>query len=140
MRKSRLQFVFLVSLLSTCSGCGTLFNLQGQEPWLLGIPPEREIVPFGGIDNDIRVMSRGLPPEELNPLPIVVGAIDMPLSFVGDVLTLPWTTYHWMSAEQANSKVNDHPQVRDPSGSPAVASDNDTANENWMKTAPTTRQ
>ena len=78
-----------------------MFNLSGHEPMLLGPLPEHPIAPFGGVDNDLRWMARGGG--------AVVGAtIDMPLSFVGDIVTLPWTTYEWLNAERK------HPEEKQP--------------------------
>ncbi len=73
------------------SGCGTMSNLAGQEPWLMGPPPQRETVAFGGVQNDVRWMERGLPPNEVGPLCVAAAALDMPLSLAGDIVTLPYT-------------------------------------------------
>src|SRR4051812_20550412 len=87
------RFVILTVVLMTTSGCGTMFNVTGHEPWLMGDPPQRPIDPFGGIDNDLRWMRRGIHPDHWEPLPIAAAAVDMPLSLVGDIITLPWTAY-----------------------------------------------
>ena len=84
--------ILLVVLLWTGSGCGTMANLAGQEPWLMGPAPVRTVDPFGGVDNDVRWMKRAIRTEGVEALPIVVAAIDIPLSLAGDVVTLPWTT------------------------------------------------
>jgi len=83
---------------------GTMFNVTGHEPWLMGPPPKRQIVPFGGVDNDIRWMARGIRPDEVNFAPIAAATIDLPFSFIGDVVTLPWTTYQWLWADQSKPK------------------------------------
>ena len=62
----------------------------------MGPAPERHIDVFGGVDNDVRWMSRGLAPAA--PWAVVAGVIDMPFSFVGDLITLPWTAYHSLIA------------------------------------------
>jgi hypothetical protein len=71
------------------SGCGTMANVMGQEVWLIGPPPERHIDVFGGVDNDVRWMSRGI--DAWASWAILAAAIDMPFSFVADIITLPWT-------------------------------------------------
>ena len=88
--KQTVLVVLTFMLTGSASGCGTLFNLNGKEPWVLGPPPERQTVPFGGIDNDVRWMTRGVPLMGA-PLCVVAAAVDMPFSFVGDILTLPYT-------------------------------------------------
>src|SRR5262245_53372108 len=93
MRGTGERLILLSLFLCTSSGCGTKFNLSGQEPWLMGSPPVRPTVPFGGVDNDLRWMRRGSGSDGAEPGPIVAAALDMPLCFVGDVVTLPWTTY-----------------------------------------------
>src|SRR5438128_9209704 len=98
--------IMLALLLCTSSGCGTMFNVTGHEPWLLGPPPMRPIVPFGGVDNDLRWMKRGLSPDGWEPGPVVAAAIDMPLSFVGDVLTLPWTAYQSLRPPRTGMKLH----------------------------------
>jgi hypothetical protein len=114
MLKNRNQFVILAVLLSTTSGCGTMSNVMGQEPWLIGPPPVRPTVPFGGIDNDVRWMRRGIGPEGCESLPMVAAAIDMPLSLVGDVVTLPWTTYQSLRPRRPGIKLYfDNEAMRD---------------------------
>lgn len=99
MRRVLASFTLVAMLLSTSSGCGTVANLKGEEPWLLGPAPQRQMTPFGGVDNDLRWMARGIEPDVIEPGPIVAGAIDLPLSLAGDLLTLPWTTYHWLNSD-----------------------------------------
>lgn len=78
-------------LLCTSCGCGTLFNLSGHEVWIGPYPPARGIYPFGGVGNDVRWMGRFK--DDPLPIGIVVPALDMPLSVVGDILTYPWTAF-----------------------------------------------
>lgn len=87
-------------LLTATSGCGTMGNVTGHEACLLDIFPERPIVPFGGVGNDLRWMARG-------PGAIVPAAIDLPLSCVGDIITLPWTTYQWLNVPQPPANPTD---------------------------------
>jgi uncharacterized protein YceK len=89
MRLTGAKKVAAALLVSTSCGCGTLCNLSGKEVWIGPYAPTRGVYPFGGVENDVRWMSRF----KDDPLPIgmVVPALDMPLSFVGDILTYPWT-------------------------------------------------
>ena len=71
------------------SGCGTMYNIADREIIL----PERPATPFGGVGNDLRWMARcdgkywgGVP----------LAAADMPLSFAGDIITLPYTVPYWL--------------------------------------------
>jgi uncharacterized protein YceK len=62
------------------SGCGTIgnFNDGYREP---GGPPAPKV--FGGVREDVKYLREA-------DRPFVV-LVDLPLSFVGDVFTLPWT-------------------------------------------------
>jgi hypothetical protein len=82
-----------------------MFNITGHEPWLLGPPPLRPIVPFGGVDNDWRWLKRGLGPDGAEIGPIAAAAIDMPLSLVGDVITLPRTLYQSLRSPRTAMKL-----------------------------------
>lgn len=105
MRRAGTRLVVLTVCLCTMSGCGTMFNLSGHEPWLMGPAPMRPITPFGGIDNDVRVMKRGKSADAWESGPIVAGVIDMPFSFFGDVVTLPWTTYQALRPSRTGMKL-----------------------------------
>lgn len=109
MRLAGRKRILFALLLSTSSGCGTLFNINGHEPWMIGPPPERAIVPFGGVDNDVRWMSRGIGPGNWKPYCIAAAAIDMPFSFVGDIITLPWTAYQSMIVARQHAGQSDLP-------------------------------
>src|SRR5262249_7895482 len=106
MRRTGRQFIILTLFLCTASGCGTLANLQGEEPWLIGFAPKRPVTPFGGIDNDVRWMKRGKGPDGWESGPIVAASIDMPLSLVGDVITLPWTAYQSLRPPKTAMKLH----------------------------------
>jgi uncharacterized protein YceK len=106
MRRALVRFTLLALLFCINSGCGTLFNVTGQEPWLMGPPPQRPIAVFGGIDNDLRWMARGIRPDGCESGPIVVAAIDMPLSLAGDVVTLPWTAFQSLRRFVAGDDVS----------------------------------
>jgi hypothetical protein len=106
MQRAGTQFIILALYLCANSGCGTLANLKGEEPWLIGFAPQRPVAPFGGIDNDLRWMKRGIRSDGWESGPIVAATIDMPLSFAGDIITLPWTTYQ--SLRPARTTVKSH--------------------------------
>lgn len=42
-------------------------------------------------------MARGLPPNEVGVVCIGAAMLDMPLSLVGDIITLPYTLPHWLT-------------------------------------------
>jgi hypothetical protein len=118
---------YLLTLILACgaaSGCGTLFNLAGEEVWVIALPQPRETVPFGGVDNDVRWMERGIPPNrwgnEWMPGCIAVAAADMPLSLAGDIVTLPWTVPYWI----LNRLATAHDSLPDPDGAPAAPAPN----------------
>jgi len=58
MRRIYTKVIVGAALLVARSGCGTISNLNGEQPWLIGPPPKHSITPFGGVDNDVRVLSR----------------------------------------------------------------------------------
>jgi hypothetical protein len=88
----------ILCILSLSLGCGTVSNMQGCRYAGLG-PVEADPQPFGGAGNDIRWvgerMQHATSPDELALMPLNValagyyGLIDLPLSLVGDTLTLP---------------------------------------------------
>jgi hypothetical protein len=110
MRQIQRIIVMSLLLLGTNTGCGTLFNVKGHEIWLMGPPPERPIVPFGGVDNDLRLMSRAADPDHPSPPVIAAAAIDIPLSFVGDIVTLPWTAYQSLIVVRPNTENDTQPK------------------------------
>jgi uncharacterized protein YceK len=89
------------------SGCGTLLNVGGTER--LEVNPQASVVtadgsipefvpkyarppfPFGGVSNDVAWIKSAE-----QPIDVVGSVVDMPFSFVGDFVTLPWTTYLWL--------------------------------------------
>ena len=69
----------------TSSGCGTMANIDGRR-----LPPPspsgQEVSrPFGGVRNDIEWLKSGTAPGNL------MYVADLPLSLVGDLVTLPKT-------------------------------------------------
>jgi hypothetical protein len=93
-------------LAAAAGGCGTMSNLGGQEIWLMAPQPRRETEAFGGVQNDVRWMARGLPPNEVGPLCIAAAALDMPLSLAGDIITLPYTVPYTISHRRQQVDVN----------------------------------
>jgi hypothetical protein len=82
----RRTIALLVSAsLAVVGGCGTIANMRGQTVTQMGPQPfPCSTKPFGGVIQDVDVACA---------LPcgfILLG--DLPLSFVGDLVTLPWTT------------------------------------------------
>lgn len=78
---------FRSSLLAACtatlllSGCGTITNLRNaQKP--PGEPPRCRA--FGGVREDVGTLTEAAEPRA------VLVLFDLPLSLVGDTLTLPW--------------------------------------------------
>jgi hypothetical protein len=75
----------LAANLIATSGCGTMANLEGKSLPMISHVQVEEPRPFGGVGRDIRWISTMTPPANL----MFVG--DLPLSLVGDVVTLPRT-------------------------------------------------
>jgi len=115
----RAAYLLTLILAGAASGCGTFFNLAGSEVQLIGSPP-RETAPFGGVDNDVRWMARGVPPNEWKPVGIAVAVADMPLSLGADIVTLPWTVPYWI----LNRLVHEHDSLPDPDGAPRAPAPN----------------
>lgn len=79
-------------------GCGTMANMDGRSFALMG-PPDRETQLYGGAANDFRWVGeqagRVVAPDEPTDVLFGIvmmgyfGLIDLPLSFIGDTLTLP---------------------------------------------------
>jgi len=92
----RVVLLGLVGVLAA-TGCGTMRNMDGRTtyngPKTEWTPP----TPFGGVANDARWLSETVcDVEEVLDVPgAVIGCafilVDMPLSIVGDVVTLPQT-------------------------------------------------
>ena len=76
---------FLAASLIATSGCGTMANLEGKSHPMLSHVDVEEPRPFGGVGRDIRWVWTVTFPANL----MFVG--DLPLSLVGDVVTLPRT-------------------------------------------------
>jgi uncharacterized protein YceK len=93
MKNSSFWAVWVVVLMSTLSGCGTVTNLNSNSP-----------IPYGGVEADLdrckNVWEPNLPhgwfPGELVLVTVAQAAIfsfnvlDLPASAIGDTLTLPF--------------------------------------------------
>ena len=76
------RFVAL-SALAAMFGCGTMANLDGRPLPTAGFEGRESTTPFGGVHRDIIWMRSGQAPANLKY------AADLPLSLVGDLVTLP---------------------------------------------------
>jgi hypothetical protein len=83
------------------AGCGTVANLARQQPGAGGV------VPFGGVRQDVSCIQkasngelgfRGHPKSDSEQYPqralILACAADLPLSFLGDIVTWPYTVVY----------------------------------------------
>lgn len=97
------------------AGCGTMANLEGCQHVILSRPCQVKPRPFGGVANDLKWMLgtreadavsfsfQDFRPSNLVPA-LAIEALyiaDLPLSLIGDVITLPKTIpYLWMRDEE----------------------------------------
>ena len=111
-----MRFLLPSLLILPClSGCGTMVNLDGREwPYSFELGQKGPMMPqpFGGVARDLKWMTFPLWDEQCaNEEPgkrfihcagtSVFWGLDVPLSFVGDVVTLPKTiSYLWMNEEE----------------------------------------
>ena len=120
----------LTGLLSLIFGCGTMLNLGGSGgPGLISIP-SRPPFPFGGVVNDgvgVAVIAAEGTAElgkgkVLDSTGAFLGStillVDMPVSLAGDVLTLPWTTFVFLSERQHPTGRYSPPSTSDSSTEP----------------------
>lgn len=96
--------VCMVLVSGVAGGCGTAANFYDNGPWLGANPPMRRI--YGGVRTDLECAGKilTLPERTLEsdggvaaagtlvvaPVGLALTAIDLPLSFVADSLTLPF--------------------------------------------------
>jgi uncharacterized protein YceK len=120
--------VLTFTTLTVLYGCGTVRNCEGSLPppgrcegdlgGLIGPPGGRQI--YGGVTWDLFVGFGSLTNPEVSPWNLI-GAylvlVDLPLSFVTDTLTLPWTISATMS--RVSSKDGPEPGQAAPA-SPAA--------------------
>ena len=103
------MIILATAFLFTTVGCGTVANLMASPT---GSSVDNEYMPttpFGGLVRDGQNLAKvwaetdhGGPNQFLvlrfmeDSLLISYALLDFPLSFVGDILTLPMTTYDWI--------------------------------------------
>lgn len=93
--------IFMIGL-TAISGCGTLANMQGREYLLMG-PTVREPRVYGGVQNHLVRMKEPITRDDSPPSIIsdisdyltysfvtTFVLIDVPLTIVGDTVTLPF--------------------------------------------------
>ena len=85
--------ILVAALLSAASGCGTLANLDSQPDKMApGAPTVRVPMPFGGVTMDMKALTHNEPtmPASRVLMYRTIALVDLPISLVGDVVTLPW--------------------------------------------------
>jgi uncharacterized protein YceK len=90
MPSTRLTVPLLLFALSAC-GCGTIANLKTGEPDF-----------YGGVQNDIQWLATpSRQPEGIGfaNLGFLTLFVDLPLSIIGDTLTMPIAIYEWHRGE-----------------------------------------
>lgn len=121
--------VLIFTSLTVLYGCGTVRNFEGPLPQpghceddlggLIGPAGGRQI--YGGVPWDLAVGFECLTSTESSPFWRLIGAylivVDLPLSFVTDTLTLPWTVSATMS--RIGSKHGAEPEQDAPVSSTA---------------------
>ena len=73
------------------SGCGTIANLQTGKPDL-----------YGGVQHDVQLLETPRPQPQgigIRNLGALVLFVDLPLSVVGDTLTIPLAIHEWHRGE-----------------------------------------
>jgi uncharacterized protein YceK len=81
--------VVVLAGISFLFGCGTMRNLSEQNP-----------EPYGGLRHDAKVVRDVFEPKTPRNMPVLmlsIGTIDLPLSLIGDTVTLPivlWKILH----------------------------------------------
>ena len=74
-----------LAVLVTSSGCGTMANVEGRRLPTPGPSGQEVSRPFGGVRKDIEWLHSEQAPSNLKYV------ADLPLSLVGDIVTLPRT-------------------------------------------------
>lgn len=115
MASSRAAGVLLTIVLAAGSGCGTLANVGGRTLTLAGAPGETQVKPFGGVSRDLEIVAHSFTQVIEEPafaVPVgVFFAADVPLSLVGDLLTLRQATT--MARLDAERKQRPPPPPKD---------------------------
>jgi hypothetical protein len=81
----RLIGYLALSVFVTCCGCGTMANIDGRRVPALSETGQEVARPFGGVRRDVEWIKAGTAPGNLKYV------ADLPLSLVGDIVTLPTT-------------------------------------------------
>ncbi len=97
-------FCTVITMTFLCTGCGTVLNVA------FGLTKDRKIAfmtsgktyPYGGIILDASMIYDSSP---LSPLTKPFFIIDMPLSLVGDTITLPYTIFAVMEEPPDKSGI-----------------------------------
>ncbi len=76
---------FALAAALAASGCGTMANLDGRKLPANSPPGEELTTPFGGVKRDVAWAKSADPSDKLRYF------ADLPLSFFGDLFTLPKT-------------------------------------------------
>jgi hypothetical protein len=85
MSMQRLMGYLALSAILTSPGCGTMANMDGRRLPLLSQSGQELSTPFGGVRRDIEWVKSVQAPSNL------LYVADLPLSLVGDLVTLPKT-------------------------------------------------
>jgi uncharacterized protein YceK len=101
MARKLLVRLFFAVVLPILSGCGTFLNLQDNPPKVMHIKLAKDThLVYGGVRFDARTgpfcllcACCGEDPLQTFPLGVYLLAVDLPLSALGDTLTLPITIH-----------------------------------------------
>jgi hypothetical protein len=96
MVRLRIMAVFALTALGGV-GCGTVHNLDGNPMPIRGGPGDVRPTPFGGVFNDLKWSVGALLGA---PTLVPFFLADVPLSLVGDAVTLPWAIRAWCDTEK----------------------------------------
>src|SRR5438046_2420208 len=90
MPRATIWAIPLVVLIAALSGCGTLLILPDEPPQPFdfdNVPTRR---PYGGVRLDLEPFPDA---NSMKPLDYLFLAVDVPLCFIGDTLTLPYVLW-----------------------------------------------
>jgi uncharacterized protein YceK len=106
--------VLLAALVCTLAGCGTMANLKPAKSSDEDAPKPQRV--FGGVEHDVAWSKKCFgPPDEKDGKEPGLGDqlkgtcymfVDLPLSFVGDVVTLPFTLLVALGEEEDSLKLS----------------------------------
>jgi len=108
---SRTAFAFAAVIAGSLAGCGTTMNIAAPNP--LGGDPHSKppITVYGGVANDVRHLKHAVSSGgTAAPLFATLAVLDIPLSAIGDTLTLPitGTVTIWRLVDALNYMAEDH--------------------------------